>query len=294
MEVVVAATPTVRRLRLGAELRRLREVFGPTAEEVASRLEWSPSKLSRIETAKIGVRVSDVRLLLELYQVDEVHMGEILALAQSATESGWWTRYRDALTEKFAAYVALEDEANAALTYETYVIPGLLQCEDYARRTMETSRVIAALSPRDIARRVEVRRRRQELLTKENPLALSAIMDESVLLRVVGSKDVMRKQLKALVELSALPNVEIFVLPLGVHREPIVSESFTLLEFAPAYDVSFPDIAHIENLSVSVEVQDDGITHMYRRSWEALRRAALPSDESIRRISALSEHAAPR
>ncbi|MFI0481521.1 helix-turn-helix domain-containing protein [Actinomadura sp. 9N215] len=279
----------MRRLRLGAELRRLREAFGPTAEEVASRLEWSPSKLSRVETAKIGVRVSDVRLLLEFYQVDEAHMGEILALAQSATQPGWWTRYRDAVSERFAAYVALEDEANAALTYGTYVVPGLLQSEEYARSTIETSRAIVARSPRDIARQVEVRRRRQELLTKDNPLVLSAVVDESVLLRVVGGEDVMRRQMHTLIELSKLPNVQIFVLPLDVQREPIVSESFTLLEFAPAYEVHFPDVTHIENLSASLKVQEDSITHMYRRSWEALRAAALSADESIGRIAALAE-----
>lgn len=286
--MLVAGSPTVRRLRLGAELRRLRERFGPTAEEIASRLEWSPSKLSRIETAKIGVRVSDVRLLLELYQVDEVHMGEILALAQAATRPGWWTRYRDAVSEEFAAYVALEDEANTALTYATYVIPGLLQCEDYARCTFETGKAITSRSPREIERRVEVRLRRQELLNKENPLALSAIMDESTLLRMVGDRDIMRRQLRGLVELSALSNVEMFVLPLNVRREPIVLESFTLLNFAPAYDVSFPDVVHIENLSVSMELQDDAITHLYRRSWEALKAVSLPPGESIRRIEALA------
>ncbi|TDC51285.1 XRE family transcriptional regulator [Actinomadura sp. KC345] len=123
----MAELPTVRRLRLGAELRRLREGLGFTAEDIASRLDWSPSKISRIETAKIGVRVSDVRLLLELYQVGEGHMGEILALAQAATQRGWWDGYRHTLPERFAAYVALEDEASAAFLYSTYSVPALLQ-----------------------------------------------------------------------------------------------------------------------------------------------------------------------
>lgn len=114
-------------------------------------------------------------------------------------------------------------------------------------------------------------------------------MDESVLLRMVGGEDIMRRQLHSLIEQAKLPNVQIFVLPLDVHREPIISESFTLLEFAPAYEVHFPDVAHIENLSVSLKVQEDGITHMYRRSWEALRAAALSADESIDRIAALAE-----
>jgi transcriptional regulator with XRE-family HTH domain len=277
----VAAAPTVRQRRLGVELRRLRERMGPTAEEIATRLDWSPSKLSRIENARIGVRVSDVRLLLEIYHVDEVHMGEILALAQAATQPGWWARYSDVLPGKFLTYVALEDEASAAFTYATYVMPGLLQSEIYARRNMETSRAITITTPAEIDRQVEARMRRQELLRKENPLHLSAVIDESVMLRTVGDREVMHRQIAWLIEMAQLPNVEIFVLPLEVHREPIVTESFTLLEFSPSYDVDFHDVAYIDNLSIVAELQEDAITNMYRMSWSALHRASLSVDDSL-------------
>lgn len=285
----MAVAPTVRRRRLGVELRRLRGRLGPTVEEVAARLDWSPSKLSRIENARIGVRVSDVRLLLELYGVDEAHMGEILALAQAAVQDGWWSTYRDVLPGKFGTFVALEDEARNALTFTTYSIPGLLQNEEYAHRVLESGRMIAVSTPREVARRLELRMRRQELLRRDDPLSLSAVIDESVLLRVVGDPGVMRRQLLSLLGLADLPNVHIYILPLESHREPIFSESFTLLEFAPSYDVSFPDVVYIDNLLTMGELQDDSITHMYRMCWEAVRSVSLSADASILRISRMAD-----
>ncbi|TDB89486.1 helix-turn-helix transcriptional regulator [Actinomadura sp. 7K534] len=285
----MAIAPTVRRRRLGIELRRLRERLGPTVEEIAARLDWSPSKLSRIENARIGVRVSDVRLLLELYTVDEAHMGEVLALAQAATQQGWWADYRDVLPGKFGTFIALEDEARTALTFTTYAIPGLLQCEEYAHRVLTSGRAIAVSTPREVVRRLELRMRRQELLRRENPLALSAVIDESVLLRVMGDPDVMRQQMLSLLDLATLPHVQIYVLPLKVHREPVFSETFTLLEFEPAYDVSFPDVVYVDNLSTMGELQDDGITYMYRRCWEAVKAASLTADESLNHISRMAE-----
>lgn len=283
----MAATPTVRQRRLGAELRRLREVLGPTAEEIATRLDWSPSKLSRIENARIGVRVSDVRLLLELYEVNEGHMRELLKLAEAATQQGWWSRYQRALPLRFAKFVALEDEANTALTFATYTVPGLLQDEAYARYTMESSRAVTDDTPQDIALRVEVRMRRQELLfRKDNPLTLIAIMDESVLLRMIGNRDVMRRQMLKLLSLAELPNVEIYILPLGVHREPVVGEAFILLEFTPAYQTEFSNVIYIDNSWIAAaEFQDDALTYRYQRSWWALKSVAESAEASLRRIS---------
>ncbi|WP_329089345.1 helix-turn-helix domain-containing protein [Actinomadura citrea] len=285
----MAATPTVRQRRLGAELRRLREQLGPTVEEVATRLAWSPSKLSRIENARIGVRVSDVRLLLDLYEVDEGHIREILALAEAATQRGWWSRYQRVLPEGFAKFVALEDEANAALCYATYTLPGLLQDEEYARWTLESSRAVTADTPHEISRRVELRMRRQELLfRKVNPLTLTAIIDESILQRVIGNRNVMRRQMFKLITLAELPNVNIQVLPLGIHREPVIGEAFILLKFLPAYEVTFPNVIYIDNSwMASAEFQDDALTHRYERSWHALKEAALSPQDSIQRISHL-------
>jgi transcriptional regulator with XRE-family HTH domain len=281
----MAAAPTVRQRRLGAELRRLRESLGPTAEEIATRLEWSPSKLSRIENARIGVRVSDVRLLLELYGVEEGHKEEIVALATSATKRGWWDAYRHTLPERFAAYVALEDEATAAHLYSTHTVPALLQTREYARSVIETSRLVTQMSTGKVARNVDARMRRQDLLKRPDPLSYSAVIDESVLLRLVGDEGIMRRQLEWLLEVADLPNVHIFVQRLQAHREPIIGEAFTLLRFAPAYDVQFPDVAYIDSFTMQMDLQDDEITERYRRAWNALRDSSMDPDDSVRYIA---------
>ncbi|WP_433237515.1 helix-turn-helix domain-containing protein [Actinomadura nitritigenes] len=285
----MAAAPTVRRRRLGIELRRLRERLGRTVEEIADRLDWSASKLSRIENARIGVRVSDVRLLLELYRVDEGHKGEVLALAQAATEQGWWAEYRDVMAGEFGTYVALEDEAHTALTFGTYAIPGLLQNREYAHRILDSGRIIAVSTPRQVERRLDLRMRRQEILRREIPLTLSAVIDESVLLRDIGGRDIMQRQMLDLLDLAELPNVHVHVLPLDVDREPIFSDTFTLLEFAPAYDVVFPDVVYLDNLVTMAVLQDDGATHTYRLCWDALRSVSLSAQESRRRIARAAE-----
>lgn len=304
----MAATPTARQRRLGKELHRLREDFDATAEEIANRLGWSQSKLSRIENARIGVRVSDVRLLLELYEVDEGRKGEILALAEAATRRGWWHRYQQVLPEQFAKFVALEAEASSALAYATYTVPGLLQDEEYARRTLESARAVTVDTQRDIATRVEVRMRRQELLLrKENPLKFDAIIDESVLLRTIGNRDVMRRQMLKLLSFAEVPGITIRVLPLGVHREPIVGEAFILLKFRsteddaePAAsedeeDVGLSDVVYIDNSwMTAAEFLDESLTERYQRSWEALKSATLSPDDSFQRIVQYErEHWAP-
>ncbi|MGI5321475.1 helix-turn-helix domain-containing protein [Actinomadura nitritigenes] len=290
----MAAAPTVRRRRLGIELRRLRERLGRTVEEIADRLDWSASKLSRIENARIGVRVSDVRLLLELYRVDEGHKGEVLALAQAATEQGWWAEYRDVLSGEFGTYVALEDEARTALTFGTYAIPGLLQNRAYAHRILDSGRIIAVSTPRQVERRLDLRMRRQEVLRRDDPLTLSAVIDESVLLRAIGDRDIMHGQMLDLLDLAALPNVHVHVLPLEADREPIFSDTFTLLGFAPAYDVVFPDVVYLDNLVTMAILQDDGATHTYRLCWDALRSVSLSAEESRRRIARAAEEWGPR
>ncbi|WP_243712830.1 helix-turn-helix transcriptional regulator [Actinomadura sp. 6K520] len=295
----MAATPTARQRRLGKELHKLREDLDATAEEIATRLGWSPSKLSRIENARIGVRVSDVRLLLELYQVDEGRKGEILALAEAATRRGWWHRYQQVLPEQFAKFVALEAEASSALAYATYTVPGLLQDEEYARRTLESARAVTVDTHREISTRVEVRMRRQDLLLrKENPLKFDAIIDESVLQRTIGGHDVMRRQMLKLLSLSELPGITIRVLPLGVHREPIVGEAFILLKFRstedkpkpPAVkdekDVNLSDVVYIDNSwMTAAEFLDESLTERYQRSWASMRAVSLSGKDSLRCIS---------
>ncbi|HEX2313904.1 MAG TPA: helix-turn-helix transcriptional regulator [Thermomonospora sp.] len=284
--MATSRAPTVRMRRLGAELRRLREERGLTGDGVAETLGWSPSKVSRVENARIGARVSDVRLLLDLYEVGASRAAEVLALAEEAGRRGWWAAYAD-LPAEYAAFVALEDEADTALQCESQVIPGLLQTEDYARHVIQGWNTIATITPQAIARRVEVRMRRQELLTRPGPLKLSVVLDEAVLLRRVGDRTTMYDQLNRLLDAAMLPNVEIRVLPLDALHQPIVGESFILLQFSPAYDVTFPDVVHTESLTAT-QSQHESVTHSYRLAWESLSRQTLDDEESLERIARIA------
>ncbi|MFD0688584.1 helix-turn-helix domain-containing protein [Actinomadura fibrosa] len=271
--------PTVRQRRLGLELRRLRDANSLTVEQIASRLNWSASKLSRLENAKIGARVSDVRLLLELYGVDESHKGEILALAHAATQPGWWLDYRHDINKGLADYIAYEDEAESVRQYETQVIPGLLQSPGYARYVIASYSAVVPTSPAVVDRRVKARLRRQDVLRRASPLRLSVILDESVLLRRIGDATIMNEQLTRLAEWSRLPNITLRVMPLHVNRSPVMSESFTLMSFSTAYDAELYDVVILENISSS-EFRDEDTSYFYQLAWEQLIRSTLDPDES--------------
>jgi Domain of unknown function (DUF5753) len=226
--------------------------------------------------------VSDVRLLLEVYRVNESHRGELLALAQAASQKEWWAGYSE-LDKDYLTFIALEEEADSALYCEAHMMPGLFQTQEYARHVIGSWDAIYPLSERTISRRVEVRLRRQQLLTGPRPLRLSVLLDEAVLMRCIGGREVMHRQLTHLVDLIQLPNVDVRILPLNVPRQPIVGESFILLEFSSSYDVTFPDVVHIESV-LAVHTQDDSITHTYRLVWNRLWSLALGTDESLERV----------
>ena len=270
--------PSVRQRRLAAELRRLRERHGLTGDEVAARLKWSTAKVSRIENARTGAKISDVRLLLDLYGIGGDRREEIIALARDAAERGWWEEYRD-LIGGYPDYIAMEDEASLIRQWETHTIPGLLQTEDYAREVVSGWNTIAATPPREIDRRVEVRMRRQRILWRDpDPAELWIVVDESALWRLVGDVSVMVRQLDHLRSLVELPNVRLQIFPLNAPH-PLMEGSFTLLEFADFHDVTFPDIVHTESLAVS-HFEDEVTTHLYRLAHATLAEAALDPAES--------------
>jgi len=178
--------------RLRHELRRLREEADLTHSEVARRLEWSPSKVSRIETGQSRVQTGDVRDLLEVYGItDETTCDALVQLAREARRRGWWTRYSDVLGS--GTYVGLEAEASALHTYESMFIPGLLQTEDYARAVIRAGQ--ARPDPETLERRVMARMARQEIFTRSDPPEIWAVLDDPVVSRPVGGADVMREQL---------------------------------------------------------------------------------------------------
>jgi transcriptional regulator with XRE-family HTH domain len=274
--------PTVRQRRLAAELRRLREEKGLTGDDVAERLAWSTAKVSRLENARTGAKIDDIHALIDLYDIAESHRSELIALAHDAAEKGWWEGYRE-LPGGYSALIALEDEANKITQWETYIVPGLLQTEAYARATISGLHLFDTVPPREIDRRVEVRMRRQGILHRAEPVEYIVLLDESVLQRLVGDHAVMRAQLDHLREVAELPNVTLRVLRLG-GAHPLMEASFQLLEFDPVHDVVFPDIVHTESLTVS-QFLDEKITHMYRLAFEGMARVALDTAESIELIA---------
>ena len=281
--------PSVRRRRLAAELRRLRERAGFTGEQVADRLGWSGSKVSRIETSKLGVKEADLRLLLELYSVGEPRRSEVLALARepakpASVENAAIADY----PAGYAEFAYAEAEAVSIWTWEPQVVPGLLQTESYAREVMRGWFIMFRLPPAELEARVAERMRRQQLLTRDQPPSFSAVIDESVIRRRFGDHAVMRRQLDRLAESSRLANVEVRVLPLAGYH-PIGAGTFIYMQFSQQYDVPFHDIVTVEQLDREYLIEDVEDTNKYRVTFERLQAEALEPDESLDLIARIAE-----
>jgi transcriptional regulator with XRE-family HTH domain len=273
-------SPTVRRRRLGAELRRLRERADLTGDDVARRVRWSASKVSRIENAQTTPRVSDIKKLLALYGIEGRDADELLALAQEASDKGWWETYSPTLPPEYSALIGMEAEAKSASSWAAQTIPGLLQTADYAREvTNGYLERIAPVPPSETRRRVEVRLARQQVLTRDNPLELRAVLDQSVLYRRFGNRDVMNSQIKKLLDLSGRANISLRILPLdGPH--PIGTGAFVLLQFGDVHHVTHQDVVYIENLTGSRYVEEEDEVYRYRRSFDRLTELALDEAKS--------------
>src|SRR5689334_9977234 len=184
------ASPTLLRRQLGAELRRLRERTRRTVAEVAADLGWSPSKLSRIETAAIGISGADLERLLAGYEVTDRDRSRLLALRGQARQRSWWEAYGDALPDAYETFIGFEAEASQMWTYEAQVVPGLLQTDEYAKAVTQADGVYT--DPEVLGQRVAVRMARQSVLTREPPPHMWAILDEAVVRRPIGGPDVLR------------------------------------------------------------------------------------------------------
>jgi len=273
-------SPTVRRRRLGYELRRLREKAGLTIEDVAGRMDCSASKISRIETGHSGVTPRDVRTLLDIYEVVGPEGDELVQIARDARQKGWWHPYSNVLT---SAFVGLEAEASAIRAYEQQVVPGLLQTAEYARAMLRAAR--PDIDDDEVDRRVHVRMRRQSLLGKEHPADLWAVLDEAVLSRPVGGDAVMRGQLAALVEAADRPNVTLQVLPFEVGAHAGMDGTFTILSFPNPAD---PPVVFAENATGGLFIEKSEELRKYEAIFEHIRATALPPEESVSFISELA------
>jgi transcriptional regulator with XRE-family HTH domain len=273
---------TVRRRRLARTLRRLREQAGLTIDQVAEKLELSASTISRIETAQVGVRTRDARELLEIYEVSEAQRGELLELARASRQQPWWYEYREVPS---AEVVKFEDDAAFIRQYSALVFPGLLQTRDYASAVIRAIRHDAASE--ELERRLELRMHRQGLLTHKGAPDLWVILDEATLHRAIGGPAVMRGQLQRLIDLSALPNITLQVLPFSAGPHAGLDGEFTLFSFSDPAD---PDLVYIENSGGDLYLERNDRTERYRLIFSHLQAAALNPVESIRALTDVQQH----
>jgi transcriptional regulator with XRE-family HTH domain len=270
-------------------LRRLRERTGLTGEEVAHRLGWSGSKVSRIELHRIGVKRNDLRDLLDLYGVDDMHREELLALADESKQKDWLEVFTATLPPEHSAYYYAEAEAQSVWNWEPQVVPGLLQTPEYARAVIQLWPTMFPGPQREADRRVEARVIRQQLLIRDPPLELTAVIDESVLRRRFGSAAVMAAQLTRLIEASELPNVELRILPLDGQETPLATGAFSYMQFPQVHDVPLSDIVSVEQLEGSYYLEEEEQTFRYHVAFKYLTRHSLDPAQSRSLIEATAQ-----
>ena len=265
---------------LAAELRRLRDLAGLSGDEVAQRLRWSASKVSRIETNKTGIRPADLDRLLKIYDVSPGRRRQLMALASEPEPRGWWTAYGGSIDPEYEAYISLEASATRLRAWSPELVHGLLQTQAYTAEIMNlAAQPPQLLSPPKVRDRSEIRRRRQGRLT-EPGTDFVLLLDEATLLRRHGGAPTMRQQLERLVELSHLPSVTIRVLGFaGLHPVPNPG-AFTILEFAPLHDTDVNNIVYTERMLTNEIISDEESVHEYEIMFGRLLNEALSPDES--------------
>jgi transcriptional regulator with XRE-family HTH domain len=271
-----AGGPTVLRILLGSQLRRLREAKGVSREDAGWEIRASESKISRMELGRVGFKERDVADLLTLYGVaDEQERAALLSLAREANNPGWWHRYGDILPNWFQSYLGLEAAAALIRTYEVQFVPGLLQTSDYARAVILLGHGRA--TPEEIERRVVLRMTRQQLMTRPDPPQLWAVVDEAVLRRPIGGPDVMRAQITALLDATNLPNVRLQVIPFHAGGHAAAGGAFTILRFP---DQDLPDVVYVEQLTSALYLDKrDDLDH-YAAAMNQLCIEAEPPDRT--------------
>ncbi|MEN3610792.1 helix-turn-helix domain-containing protein [Plantactinospora sp. ZYX-F-223] len=277
--------PTVRLRRLAAEIRALRHGAGLTREDVAERTHMNPATLWRLETARARPQRRTLLGLLDLYGVtDPERRAELVDLAKDAGQLGWLQAYEDQLPDEYSTYISFESEAQSVRNYESLFVPGLLQTEAYARAV--TAGLLPGGTEAEVERRVEARLRRQESISKAEPLKVWAILDESVLHRKVGGAAVMHDQLQHLAKLTKLPNITVQVLPYEVGAHPGMYGAFAVMSFPDPAD---SDLVYIENRVNALFLERDTDIASYTDLFEHLRAAALNPAASVRLITRAAE-----
>ena len=271
--------PTLLKMLVGVQLAGFRDDAGLSQEQAARSVGFSPAKLSRIESGK-GRRPpteADVRALLTRYGTDEYEASVLLKLLRRAGEPGWWQRYdKRLMPEWFDRLVGLQEAAATIRTFEIQYVPGLLQTADYTRAVVE--RGLPNVPSGEVRRRVELRMRRAELLQREDAPQIWAVIDESVLLRVLGSRAVMREQLEHLVTLAERPNVTVQIVPLDVTNASAPAIPVTYLRFG---GLDLPDVVYLEHIRSANFLEDRDETEEYRIALDRLADEALKPRDSV-------------
>jgi hypothetical protein len=277
--------PTVRRILLGSQLRRLREAREITRDQAGYSIRASESKISRMELGRVPFKERDVADLLTLYGVtDEAERAPLLALANAASVTGWWHRYGDVLADWFQPYLGLEEAASIVRTYEVQFVPGLLQAPGYARAVITAGHPDDSAA--DIDSRVAMRMARQQVLTRPDPPRLWAVIDEAALRRPIGGTSVMRAQLQALIEKIRLDNIVVQVMPFRFGGHAAEWGAFSILRF-PEPDM--PDVVYLEHLTSAIYLDKRHDVDRYLQAMERLTTQAEPRDRTPAILAAIRD-----
>jgi hypothetical protein len=280
-EVQPGSGPTVRRMLIGAQLRRLRTEQDISREEAGEAIRASAWKIHRLENGQVSFKERDVVDLLRLYGVaDPGEVAAFVILAHGANQPGWWHQYNDLLPQWFKTYVDLESTAVMIRSYEAQFVPGLLQTEEYMRAVIRGAHLDE--SSEEVERRIALRMARQVLLTQEHAPRLWAVVDEGALRRPVGGPDVLRVQLERLIEAAELPNVRLQVLPFAAGAHPAMVGAFSILRFP---EPELPDVVYLEHLTNAIYLDKEDDVDQYLHVMETICVRGAAPDRTVELLS---------
>ncbi|WP_329228212.1 helix-turn-helix transcriptional regulator [Streptomyces canus] len=273
----MAGSPTARRRRLSIELKKLREKSALTCAQVGASLDWSGSKVNRMETGSGRVQPSDVDALCRFYGTTDELREFLKSLAREAKTRGWWQVHGSGVPEWFNIYIGLEQEASTFRQYQCELIPGLMQTEAY---TCELHKTGAHMSAEDISKAVRVRMERQAMLTGADAPDAWFIVNEGALRNVIGDRALMREQLERILDSAELPRVTLQILPFDAGTYPATG-TFTMLGFPDQED---PDLVYRDGITDAVYLEGEHHVREYTRAFDGLRAAALSPQRSSQLI----------
>ena len=285
--MVDGGSPLVQRRRLRSELRSAREAKGLTQDQVAHEMDWSLSKIIRIEGASSSISANDLKALLSLYGITESErVDSLLALAKAGRERSWWSAYRDAAPSLLLQLIEYESVASAIRQFETLFIPGILQTEEYARAVIQNYYDDEGPGSDKLRALVELRVRREGLLNSEHSPSFNFMLDEAAVSRLVGGSSVMRSQLRRLIAVAEKPNVTVEIVPFSAGLHPGMRGPFEIIEFVDPLD---KDIVFVETPRGDIISDDPKETKSYRDAFDRLEKASLGPRDSLALLARIAE-----